>query len=181
MKKYVIRFGLLSGLIFVILFGFMAATYEKGKINFNTSEWLGYSTMVVAFCFILIGIKQYRDKELGGYITFGKAFKTGFMITLLICFIYAFSWTIISNIWMPSFIDDYGACMMKQATEAGKSQAEMKELLKQQEMYKSMYSNAFTTFLFTFLIEPLPVGIVMTLLASFIMKRKNKNTEPVKT
>ncbi|RYY31330.1 MAG: DUF4199 domain-containing protein, partial [Sphingobacteriaceae bacterium] len=76
MKKTVLVFGLIAGLVVSVLMGAnLILCYNKS--NFEGNILLGYATMLVAFSFIFVGIKNYRDKNNGGSITFGKAFKIG--------------------------------------------------------------------------------------------------------
>ena len=49
----------------------------------GSSVWLGYLIMIVAFSLIFIGIKRYRDQELGGVIKFGRAFMLGLGIAVV--------------------------------------------------------------------------------------------------
>ncbi|HEY8898017.1 MAG TPA: DUF4199 domain-containing protein, partial [Niastella sp.] len=81
MKKTVIVFGLISGLIISALLIITTTCYSSN--HFEGSEVLGYAGMLVAFSFIFVGIKSYRDKYNGGVISFGKATLTGLYITLI--------------------------------------------------------------------------------------------------
>ena len=75
MQKIAITYGILSGTITImtLILGLMVS--EGG--SFLSSELFGYLTMLVALSMIFIGIKRYRDHELGGVIRFLPAFAMG--------------------------------------------------------------------------------------------------------
>lgn len=61
MKKNVIVFGLIAGLIVSVLMVLsMARCYSDPSLEH--SMLIGYASMVLAFSFIFVGIKNYRDK-----------------------------------------------------------------------------------------------------------------------
>ena len=76
MKKTVWIFGTIAG---VLLAGF--ALYHVNECYTNPdmqpNDVVGYAGMIAVFSFVFIGIKNYRDKYHGGFISFGKAFFDG--------------------------------------------------------------------------------------------------------
>jgi hypothetical protein len=70
------HYGALSGIGSFLIF---IAIYWKGSNPLGAASWLGAWIPVV---FICISIKYFRDKLLGGFITYGQAFKTGLMTTV---------------------------------------------------------------------------------------------------
>ena len=62
--------------------------------NFNGSMVVGYSAMILAFSFVFVGVKNFRDKENAGVITFGKAFQIGFLIALIASSMYVITWMV---------------------------------------------------------------------------------------
>ena len=79
MKKIVLKFGLISGGIFVAM---MVTTMPfLDQIGFEYGEFIGYTMLLVAFLFVFVGIRSYRENVGNGYITFGRAFKVGILIT----------------------------------------------------------------------------------------------------
>jgi ethanolamine transporter EutH len=170
MKKNVIVFGLIAGLIVSTLMVLsMARCYSDP--NLEHSMLIGYASMVLAFSFIFVGIKNYRDKYNDGLITFGKAFKIGALISLVASTIYVIVWLIDYYVFMPDFMDRYVAQVLREAKAGGASAAELAkkttELVSSQEMYK----NPIMVVLFTYM-EILPVGILISLVAALILKRK---------
>ena len=61
--------------------------------------------MLVAFSLIFVGIKKYRDQHGEGYISFGKGFKIGLLITLIASTIYVITWLIDYYYFMPDFME----------------------------------------------------------------------------
>src|SRR6202023_2455197 len=72
MKKTVLTFGLISGLMISLLMG--GSLLLTDKIGSGHSMALGYTIMVASFLLIYFGIRSYRDNTLAGQISFRRAF-----------------------------------------------------------------------------------------------------------
>lgn len=170
MKKNILIYGLISGLIISALMAVNLSMCIKSG-DFEGSMWIGYASMLIAFSMIFVGIKNYRDKYNGGLISFGKAFKVGFFITLIASTIYVIVWLIEERLFFPDFIDRYTAHEIKKLQSSGISTTELASKTKDLEQAKEMYNNPILKILFTYA-EILPVGLVVTLISSLILKRK---------
>jgi len=105
MRRYALIFGSIAGVVLVLMM-FLTMPFLGEDIDYDTAEWLGYISMIVALSAIFIGIKSYRDKESAGLISFGKAFKVGLFITLVASVFYVAGWILISILlvqilWIP--------------------------------------------------------------------------------
>ena len=179
MKKIVLIFGLIAGLISVS-WAVFAINICYNKQTFEGNVWLGYGSMIVAFSFIFVGIKNYRDKYNGGVITFGKAFKIGFLIALIASTIYVLVWMIDFYVFIPDFMDKYVAHALAQAKAKGATAAQLTEQKASMATYTSMYKSPVGVMLLTYM-EILPVGLVIALIAALILKRRNPRTPALET
>ena len=170
MKKNILIYGLIAGLIISALMAFNLSMCVKSG-NFDSSMWIGYASMLIAFSLIFVGTKNYRDKYNGGVIGFGKAFKVGLFITLIASAIYVVVWLIEERLFFPDFIDKYTAHEINKLQSGGISASKLASKTKELEDAKEMYKNPVLKILFTYL-EILPVGLVVTLISSLILKRK---------
>lgn len=170
MKPIILKSGLLGGLI-------VAAVMVTGTIycvrtgKFEGSMVLGYASMILAFSFIFVAVKQVRDKHYGGAISFGKAFKVAILVTLITSTIYVLTWLVCYYFFIPDFMEQYSSYMMSKAQAGGASAAELSKQSEQMKQYIEMYKNPLFVILFTY-IEILPVGLLVSLLAALILKRK---------
>jgi hypothetical protein len=80
-KKTVLTYGLISGVMISVLMG--GSMLFADKIGSGHSMALGYTIMVASFLLIYFGIRNYRDYTLLGEISFGRAFACGILITLI--------------------------------------------------------------------------------------------------
>ena len=171
MKKNILVYGLISGLIISALMAVnVNICYKSG--DFDGSVLIGYASMIIAFSMIFVGIKNYRDKYNGGTISFGKAFKVGFFITLIASTIYVAAWLIEEHFFFPDFIDKYTANEINKLNASGINATELASKTKDLEQAKEMYKNPFVKILMTYA-EILPVGLVVTLISSLLLKKKN--------
>lgn len=168
MKKNIIIYGLIAGMVvsFLMLFSISLNIHD-----FNTSVFIGYASMLIAFSLVFVGIRNYRDKYNEGAISFGKAFKTGIMIVLIASTIYAVSWLIAYFFFIPDYLEKYTAHILDELKAGGASQVEIDKEAKEMADFARMYQNPFFNALMTY-IEILPVGLIVTLISSFILKRK---------
>jgi hypothetical protein len=170
MKRTVLTFGFISGAIFAVTMAITMAFHDQ--IGFDTKGLVvGYATMVLAFLMIFAGIRSYRDTVGGGAIGFGKAFQVGILITAIGSACYVASWEVIYYNFMRDFPDKYAAHEMAKAKESGATEAQLAARAKQMADFKEMYKNPLINVALT-LIEPLPVGLVMTLVAAGVLSRK---------
>lgn len=170
MKRIVLTFGLISG---AILSAMMFATLPFiEKIGFNNGMVIGYTTMVLAFLLVFFGIRSYRETVGGGQISFGKAMGIGLLIVAIAGVCYVVTWEIIYHKFLPDFGDKYAAHAIENLRNSGKPPAEVdKEIADMKRMMALYNSNILFNLAITFL-EPLPVGLVMTLISALILRKR---------
>jgi hypothetical protein len=174
MKKIVIICGSIAGLIVTSMMlasisGCIGGSDFEGGIG---SMLLGYSSMVIAFSLIFVGVKNYRDKHNSGIITFGKSLKIGLLITLVASTIYVIVWQIDYYFFIPDFYEKYSAHIIRDMKAHGATQAEIQQQMTANKSNGEMYRNPLFNAMFTYL-EIVPVGLIMSLLAALILKRKS--------
>ena len=117
MKKTVLTYGLIAGVIISVLMG--GSLLLADKIGSGHSMLLGYTMMVASFLLIYFGIRSYRDNTLGGQISFGRAFACGFLITLITTVCYVAMWEFLYFNFMPHFMDSYFAAQIHKVQSSG--------------------------------------------------------------
>jgi len=173
MKKNIIIYGLIAGIVvsILMLFSVNYLSHGEGNIDYDTSLLIGYASMLIAFSLVFVGIRNYRDKYNGGVISFGKAFKIGILMVLIASTIYVVAWLIDYFFFMPDFAEKYSAHTLDQLRASGASQIEIDKQTKEMASFVRMFKNPFYNAMMTY-IEILPVGLIVTLISSLILKRK---------
>jgi hypothetical protein len=177
LKRTVLTFGLISGGILAALTAILLPLCFNGTIDFENSEWIGYSAMVLSFLAVFLGIRSYREKS-GGAITFGRAFKVGILITLITCAVYVVGWEIVYWGFIPDFGDKYAALTLDRMRKNGAPAEEIAATEKQMESFKQWYKNPFLNVGITFL-EVFPMGLLVTLISAGILRKKPQDGAPV--
>lgn len=165
MKKNVLVYGTIIGVILCINMVLMVnIVYNKPEVKAN--DFVGYAAMVVMFSLIYFGIRNYRNKQLEGFISFGKAFKTGALIALVASTIYVVIWLFYYYLFVPDFIDAYTQRVLNTC-----SPDDLEAKTKEMANFKEMYKNPLFVVLITYS-EVLPVGLVIALISALILKKK---------
>lgn len=169
MKKIVLTFGLISG---VVSSGMMLATQPfMERIGFDKAMIVGYTAIVLSFLLVFFGVRSYRENVAGGKITFGRAFAVGILITLVSCAFYVVAWEIFYFAFRPDFCDKYANYMIEKVRASGASQQAINAQIEEMKTFKEMLNNPLTNAALTFT-EPFPVGLVMTLISAGILRKK---------
>jgi hypothetical protein len=169
MKKTVLTFGLISGIIICVLMGGQLLIADK--IGSGHSLVLGYTMMVASFLLVYFGIRSYRDNTLAGQISFGRAFACGILITLITTVFYVAMWEIVYFNFMPHFMDSYFAAQIHKVQSSGLDPATTAARVAAIRRSQQSYQNPLVNMAYTFM-EPLPVGLVITLVSAAILRRK---------
>ncbi len=172
MKKIVITNGLISGAIVSTLMGISMAFYSKNA-NMDHSMVMGYAMMLLSFSLIFVAIKVYRDKQNGGVITFGTGFTIGILISLIASAIYVATWAVEYHYFFPDFMNKYSAHIIEKMKASGATQAAIDKQVTEMNTRAEEYKKPVFFVLFTFA-EIFPVGLLVSVVAALILKKKNK-------
>lgn len=169
MKKTVLTFGLIAGVIMSVLMD--ASVLLATRIGSGHSLALGYTILVASFLLVYFGIRSYRDNTLAGQISFGRAFACGILITLITTICYVATWEILYFNFIPHFMDSYFAAQIHKVQSSGLDPATTAARVAAIQHSQQLYQNPLVNMAYTFM-EPLPVGLIMTLISAAILRRK---------
>lgn len=174
MRKVVITFGLISGLILAVLVWINTGLLCDGElIPLDYGMIVGYASMLLALTMVFFGIKSYRDNYSGGKVTFWKAVQIGVLISLIAAIFYylgAVSYSATHPGFDERFMAKYAENEIGKIQAAGGSQAEIDEVNQSIEMMKGLFKNPLLFFVVC-LIEFLPVGIIVTFVSAALLRK----------
>jgi hypothetical protein len=164
MKNNICKNGIFGGIIAAIVMTSMVF-YMKNNPGQEPNSIIGFACMLLAFVFIIIGIKQERTAN-NGTITFGRAFLTGLAISFVISTIYVLVWLVIYYNFFPDFMEKYSEMVLKNtpSEELATKTVEINQM-------KEWYKNPLMIILLTY-IEIFPLGILVSLIAALFLKKK---------
>ena len=175
MRKFDLIYGSYSGLTVSFLMLLSMAFADGG---FLMSQIAGYSMMAIALVFLIVGMKLYRDAQASGTFRYIEGLLVGAGIAAVASIYYTVSWEIYLYFTDYSFMPQYIENQLASAREAGQTQLQLErlemQLSQQAEWYKSFTFRAGITFM-----EMFPVGALVSLVASLILR--NPNVLPRKT
>jgi len=160
----------LIGLLILIIQTLGNLFMNDGKYNPQAGGlWMMAFTIAVVFVIIFMAMKEFRDKELGGYISYGKAFNVGFITTLFMAlFSVLFMWV------FYNFIIDFDVMMsdmmterMKGLKEKGMSDKEIQEAFKKAPAF--LMSQSF--YLIITVVSGLFLDTIVSLIAAAFVKK----------
>jgi hypothetical protein len=170
MRKTVLTFGVISGLISAVMM--LATVPFMHKISSDKGLVIGYTTIVLAGLLVFFGIRSYRDNASGGRLTFARGLAVGILISLLSNCFYVATWEVVSYKFMPDFAEKYAGQMVEHAKSSGASQQKIDETARQAADFVRNYHNPLYKISMTFL-EPFPVFLVITLVSAAILRKKS--------
>jgi hypothetical protein len=173
MKKTILIFGIISGLISTSLFIGKMLLGKAGHEDFKNGAIYGYTLMILAFSLIFVCTKIMRDKYNDGSISFGRAFLVGLYITLIASTVYVIVWLIDYHFFIPDFMEKYSAYVLEGLKASGANQTEITRQSAEMARLSEMYKNPLVIVLLTYA-EILPVGLVVSLISALVLKRKRK-------
>lgn len=170
MKRVVLINGIIGGLIVSTLM-VLSTLYFKSTGDFENGMIYGYASMILAFIFIFVGVKTFRDKYNNGLISFGKAFTIGILIALIASTFYVVTWLIEYFYVFTDFAEKYATETLAKAKAAGATETELAKQSAEMAQFNKMYKNPFFNALITYM-EILPVGLIVSLISAFFLKKK---------
>lgn len=169
MGRIIIVYGVIAGVTVALLMRIAMMLFPEGGTG---GVIAGFSSMIVALTFVLIGVKRYRDIELGGVIRFGKALAVGFGIAAIATILYVAAWELYLYFTDYTFMDEYTRIALDQAQKAGKSASEIAALTKEMDGFKAIYANPVSRMAVTAM-EIAPVAILMPIISAALLRKSS--------
>jgi uncharacterized protein DUF4199 len=166
MRRIILTYGLISGLVVVIA---IIGTIIAGGGGHQSNMWLGYLIMLVALSSILVGVKQYRDRNLGGVIKFRTGLLVGLGIAAVAALAYVAIWEVYLAVTDYTFMDRYIAATLEAKRAAGITGAAYAKAAAQMETMRVQYRNPLFRMPMTF-IEIFPVGLLIALVSAGLLR-----------
>ncbi len=82
MKKYILRYGVIGGLVSSLL-GTLNWLLVAQTVGVGASQAVGYASIAFSLLCIPLGVRYFRDQENQGQVNFGQAFRIGLSITVI--------------------------------------------------------------------------------------------------
>ena len=156
-----IKFGVVAGIINCIVWYCIAKSLNY--YSFSVEQYRYYSTLLLLLVGIFISI-YFERKGKGGFIEFKEAVKSGILYSILLSLLLAIFNYVYYTFLIPDAVDYF-------VSEAKKSMIEGK--LKEEDIAKSLevvksYFGSFRMFMSTLIL-----GIIFSLIAGGIFRKKN--------
>lgn len=168
MLRPIVIYGILAGLVVAVPM-FSALVYEPSPEATTSSQVFGYLMMTVALSLIFVGVKRYRDRELGGVIRFLPAFLMGLGISAVAAVVYVVGWEITLQLTDFGFVNTYAEGMVERARTRGATAAEIEKVTAEMAAFRTQYMNPLVRLPMTF-IEIFPVGLVISLVTAALLR-----------
>ncbi len=166
MGRIIVVYGVIAGVTVAVLMRIAMMLFPEGGTG---GVIAGFSSMIIALTFVFIGVKRYRDIELGGIIRFGTALGVGFGIAAIASAFYVAAWELYLYFTNYTFMDEYIRVALEQAREAGKSAAEIAALGKEMDGFRVLYANPISRMSVTFM-EISPVALLMPIISATLLR-----------
>ena len=168
MTKRSVILGLSGGAIMIGLF-LLSYAFGMEQLGYSASEVVGYVSMILGLSTIFVAIRNHRDHDLGGKITFVQALKAGTIVALVAAAMFGLFTMVL---YETTDIAEQLSGMYEQDLVAnGMSPEEAKGAFEQQmaevpAWLTSTLGHGFLMFMTVF-----PLGLVVSAISGAILKR----------
>ena len=168
MTSLILRYGIVGGLIGAIPMLVQWLPLKEGD-HPPGGLMLGYTVMLVALTTVFLGVKQYRDRKLGGVIRFLPALGVGLGISTVACVFYVIGWEIVTAYGDFDFTGWYTKSMIEAARANNASPAELQQAIAEAESFAKSYAKPWVRIPITF-VEMFPVGVLVSLISAALLR-----------
>ena len=166
----ILRYGIIAGLIVGIPM-IVLATVVDGHTPLAWGMVIGYTTMLMAFSMVFIGIKRYRDVDMGGVVRFWPAFALGLGISFVASVIYVLAWEALLAFTHMDFAASYATTLIEEQKAKGISADALAKLVAEMDSFKKQYADPLYRLPMTFT-EIFPIGVLVSLIAAGLLRNR---------
>lgn len=168
MRNLVLKYG---GLIAAILTAVMLVplafqTTDEMIANMELGEIVGYTTMVVAMGLIFFALREHRNRNLGGVMTFRTGFLTGLAVSAVAAVLFGLAAALFYAWLGPERTHEFMQAYV--AAKADDVPAELATYESQRGLWGNPLFQGFVMFA-----TVLPIGLVMSFAAAAVLRTRS--------
>ena len=167
MLRYALAFGAPAGIAVIAVMSAFFHVFEPADMK--GAEVFGFATMIAILALIFVGVKRYRDQELGGVGGFPRLFAAGAAMAGVAGLFYALGWEIYQQATDFAFTDIYAEALRADIAAKDLAPADAARELAEIESYLEMQRNPLVRFAIS-LLEIVPVALLVALVSALILK-----------
>jgi Protein of unknown function (DUF4199) len=169
MGRIITTYGLIAAIIVIIGWNIGIWFVPEGG---SAGMVAGYLSMLVGTSFVFVGVKRYRDIELGGVIRFWQALSLGLGIAAVAAAAYVLSWEV--YMWKTdyAFMNEYIAATLKELKASGASAAEVAKQATEMQSFARQYAQPHFRMMIT-LSEFAPIGLLVPLISAALLRKSS--------
>lgn len=164
--KYALNYGSLIGL------GMITVSFVFYLLDMSDSMVGNLLSYIIMIILLVLGCRNYRDQESGGYISYGKSFSLGILMVIVAAVILSIFTYVLLTYIDPNLLQTSIEKAEQMLIEKGISE----EYIEKQMYYTRKYSTPILATLWSFL-GILFIGLIFTLITSAFIKKANKSFE----
>jgi Protein of unknown function (DUF4199) len=169
MGRIIAVYGIIAAIIVIIGWNISMRLVPHGG---TAGMVAGYLSMLVATSFVFVGVKRYRDTELGGVIRFWPALWLGLGIAAVAALGYVLSWEV--YMWQTDyrFMAEYMSKSIEGMRASGASAAEIAKFSAEMAGFAKQYENPLFR-MFVTLTEFAPIGLLVPLISAALLRKSS--------
>jgi hypothetical protein len=167
MFRKILIYGVVAGLIVGGLVSGVVAARNGHQQNYGMV--IGYASMLIGLSAVFLGVKRYRDVDLGGVIRFWPALGMGLAMSVIAGILYVLIWEVTVAVMHIDFANGYAKIMIAQQKAAGVHGKALADFIAQMEQFKVQYANPFFRLPMIFA-EIFPVGVLVSLVSAGLLR-----------
>jgi len=176
MKQIILKYGLIAGIIIVLIPYISGLIMGYGEDTFAMGEVIGYSTMIFSLMMIFIAAKKYQEINPDEVIGFKKIFLLGTGISLIAGIMFGL-YNVIYVLYIdPDFMQRYYDYSINNIRDSGippeLAEQQISDIESQKEMFMNPLVNFFLMFVTVFFI-----GLIISVISGLFQRDKNQLTK----
>ncbi|TVR76318.1 MAG: DUF4199 domain-containing protein [Saprospirales bacterium] len=167
-----IKYGLATGLVLIVFSTLFYMIGSQDSVFLSLMQ--SFLSFVIVVLVSIFSIKTYRDKELGGFISFGNGFKLSFLTLLIAAFVVSIYATVYVTMIDSSAMDERLEQVIIDLEDSGADDTAIDMAIRFTNFFRSPII-IFLTSLIMYTIG----SVIISLIGALVMKKEGFKTPEV--
>ena len=173
MNKSILKFGLIAGVVIVMIPVITGWIIGYGPETFKMGEIIGYSTMILSLLLIFVAVKDYKQAHPDTPLTFGRIFVIGAGISAVAGLMFGVYNLVYVYYIAPDFMEQYYGYYIENIRQSGAPAEQIEQEIAQLESEKEFFMSPVINFFLMF-VTVFVIGLIVSIVSGLFQADKNR-------